>query len=281
VGSIYKSWDEAKVQIQVLFSDGKTVIAKAPYGTSGVQVKHFRAPEDLKGKGEGWLKNILQDQGAVIIEEYLNKIYDLSIQIEVLEDRVKVLDVRRFLTGRQREYRGAFLGSKLNGFSPQDLRFVHQAIGMWRPFVLNLGRSLRSHGYLGSAGMDGLIWRDVQGGLRLKPLVELNPRWTMGRVALELEKHLNPGAEGLWCFLSLRDLKKLGFEDARQFATIQRQLFPVQMLNTEGGKGRIQRGVIFTNDPALALEVLTVLVVLPQTEMAAWIQKYAPIFQGK
>lgn len=51
-----------------------------------------------------------------------------------------------------------------------------------------LGEWLARHHYTGPLGVDVLFYRDREGELRVKPVVEINPRYTMGRVALELDR---------------------------------------------------------------------------------------------
>ena len=47
---------------------------------------------------------------------------------------------------------------------------------------------LRKYRYNGPVGVDSFLYRDLQGRVRWKPVVEINPRYTMGRVALELAR---------------------------------------------------------------------------------------------
>ncbi len=51
------------------------------------------------------------------------------------------------------------------------------------------------HGYF---GVDAFVYRSLGGELKIKPMVELNPRMTMGHVALNLQKRIAPGAEAVF-----------------------------------------------------------------------------------
>ena len=52
----------------------------------------------------------------------------------------------------------------------------------------HLGNLLEEHHFTGPIGVDSFFYRDEEGSLRWKPVVEMNPRFTMGRVALELAR---------------------------------------------------------------------------------------------
>jgi len=275
VGKIFSEWDSCRVRIAEILSSGRfsAAMVKAPYGTSGMQVRKVLTLSELEGPIGGWIKNTLSNQGEIVVEPYLDRQIDLSIQIEVEDERTRLLEVRRFATGSRHEYRGTYLGRKLGGISAEQVRFVHSVIqtgnGAWGKMLRDLGSKLREAGYRGPAGVDAFLWkdhaRDHNGSLRMKPLVELNPRWTMGRVALEIEKQLAPGVNGLWAFILIRELKSRGFETVEDFVNQMQKRYPL-VTSKAGGSSRIDSGVIFTNDPLRAREVLTCLVTLPNSD---------------
>ena len=270
VGAAYRTWESAKEQVTKLIASGKPTVVKAPYGTSGMQMRRIQKLEELKGPLEGWMKNILITQKALIIEEWLEKTADVSIQIEITEKQTQIFQVRRFMTGNQNEYRGAYLGSKLAGFSTDEIRVLHNLLPEWLRLIRALGIKLREKGYQGPAGIDALLWRSSEGTLKLKPLIELNPRWTMGRIALELEKQLLPGVSGVWVFIPLREVKKRGFQSFSSFAQELKQKYPLKMTRA-GANLRIESGVVFTNDPEQAQEILTVMCTLPNAEIESFL----------
>ena len=114
-------------------------------------------------------------------------------------------------------------------------------------------------GFRGPLGVDALVYRDgTDGGLRLKPVVELNPRLTMGRVGLALRKRVLASRSAVWRLWRLKDLRAAGHASAAAWADRLRQRLPLEM----SGDGRqISRGAVFTNDPAAARAFVGVLAV--------------------
>ena len=267
VGSSFYTWESAYLRIQEILNGGDPVMIKAPYGTSGMQVRKILKFKDLSDSLKGWIQNILASQSAIIIEHLLEKLFDLSIQLEVKEDRINLLEVRQFMTGIHSEYLGTYLGRSLPELGPEHHRFFQQAKIEWHQLLHDLGIKLRSLGYIGPAGVDAFLWRDKDGSLKLKPLVELNPRWTMGRVALELEKYLAPRVNGIWKFVPVKEIKKQGFESPESYAQEMRRRHPLKTRKI-GNQLRIESGVIFTNDPSSTQSVLTVLATLPNGDFS-------------
>ena len=72
-------------------------------------------------------------------------------------------------------------------------------------------------------------------GVKIKPLVELNPRMTMGHIALRLEKWLAPGIEA-----EFRILSKAEWDEMKNvFAQIRLE---------KSADGRWQSGIVWLNE---------------------------------
>lgn len=114
----------------------------------------------------------------------------------------------------------------------------------------SLEAELRAVGFLGPLGIDCFVYRETSGALKLKPVVEINPRYTMGRVTVELMKHVCPGSYGVYRLLNRATLKPSGCEDFQSFATKQQQAHPIRL---EGAPtARIREGFIALSDPEQA-----------------------------
>jgi hypothetical protein len=70
-----------------------------------------------------------------------------------------------------------------------------------------VGRLLRERApdLSGPASVDALLYRR-DGGICLRPIVELNPRFTMSRVALALARHVKPGVPARFELVAPADL---------------------------------------------------------------------------
>ena len=114
----------------------------------------------------------------------------------------------------------------------------------------SLEEELRQANFRGPIGIDAFVYRDATGAIRLKPIVEINPRYTMGRVTVELMKHTCPGSCGLFRIVNRAAIRAEGFED---FATYGRTLGERLPLRLQGGPvPKILEGALCLNDPAFA-----------------------------
>jgi len=114
---------------------------------------------------------------------------------------------------------------------------------------------MAKEGYLGPYGVDAMLYQ-TDDGLLFKPVVELNPRHTMGMVSMGLRALLAAQRCGLWVFLSLNDVRAAGFSGFDDFVAWVEQDLPVQLK-----EGRVAQGILWTTDPADAESILTFVIV--------------------
>jgi hypothetical protein len=100
--------------------------------------------------------------------------------------------------------------------------------------------------------------------------VEINPRYTMGRLTAELMKQTAPGSHGLFQIFNRSQLRAEGFADFPSYARAATERFPLKL---EGEPTpRICEGTIVLNDPARATACLAIFQVghtPPATKWAA------------
>jgi hypothetical protein len=206
----------------------------------------------------------LQGGLQVVVEPWLERLVDFSAQLEMEPTGLRLLGY----TGLVTDARGQFLA---NTAAPNFARALPPAVldcfreqrgaaGELREVFDALFRGLESElkaaGYLGPVGVDAFVYRDTAGRARLKPVVEINPRHTMGRLTLELMHRVAPGTGGKFRLVNGAALRAQGFADFPGYAAHLRKRLPVQL---EGEPvPRIRSGALCLNDPAHAQAVLAV-----------------------
>ena len=71
--------------------------------------------------------------------------------------------------------------------------------------IQHVVRTLIDKCFYGFAGIDMILFKNQNGDIALQPLIEINPRYTMGHVALQLKKRIC--GVGRLCFLSQQQAK--------------------------------------------------------------------------
>jgi uncharacterized ferritin-like protein (DUF455 family) len=164
---------------------GRPLVIKAPFSTAG---RDRRRRWD-----EAFVASTIAAHGAVVIEPWLDVIADLSAHY----DGGALRGVTRFFTDGRGAYAGTWLGRPTDGLPTDAARFAtgdgRDPRRLARIFGA-VGRLLqeRAPDLSGPASVDAVLYRR-DGEVHLRPIVELNPRCTMGRVALALARHVKPG----------------------------------------------------------------------------------------
>jgi hypothetical protein len=259
LGETFVDWPSARRSLEARLSRSEDVLAKAPFGTAGRMNRRLSDVRELESSVGAWIRKTIETQGAIVLEPWMEKVADLSLQLEVGK-KSRVLEGRQFLTGSRLEYRGTMLGPGWKHLGAEENRFLHSSekgpspLSRWQAMAEAIGAALYAAGYMGNAGVDALLGTKGE-RLFFRPIVEVNPRWTMGRVALELERYVLPATPAAWLFVPALAGTTL-VETARRLAARH----PIRK-QTKSGKEWISQGVVLTNDPATAREVLTVLAV--------------------
>jgi hypothetical protein len=192
VGLVCATVAEAREAIGHWLCRGHTmVVAKAPWGLAG------RGQRRLSAMDEAWVSRMIEKQGAVIIEPWLDRVADFSAQYDISatgEARLAGMvqlhcdDSGRFLACRAgRSFSRLFAGEcarALHDFNAEAFyaKDVPHALAPW----------LAGSGFHGYLGIDALIHRTPAGTLKIRSVVEVNPRCTMGRITHALRRYVAP-----------------------------------------------------------------------------------------
>jgi len=209
-----------------------------------------------------WMSQALR-HGSLVIEPWLERQLDFSLQLEMTPRGLQLCGYAGLITDLRGQYRGYWAEPGHAKRLP-----VHVAALLQKPVDIAsrlhrlheelrefLESKLRAAGFLGPVGVDAFVYRDAS-GCRLKPIVEINPRYTMGRVTLELMKRACPGTHGLFRLLTRA---QLGAEDGQDFVRFARGLKRRSPVRLEGEPvPRIRTGAMCLNDPLQAQVCLAV-----------------------
>lgn len=144
---------------------------------------------ELSPRDRSWVEARLQRDGGVVCEPWVDIVAEAGLQWEVpIAGDPQLVGVTPLLTDARGHYRGsAFADSGAE-------RDWSEAL----PFALIAARRIQAEGYFGPLGIDCCRYRDAGGGLRLRPLMDINARWTMGRLSLGWRRWLRPEERGVW-----------------------------------------------------------------------------------
>lgn len=246
-------------------------VVKADLGSSGRNMIRV-SDGTLSPEQHAWLERALVQHGAVVVEPWLDRLCDVSMQLHIdVPGRARLLHVGRFLADARGQYLGTLLGP-LTRTLPRDLRRWASGDGRDRDRLPRVAErvarevagALEPSGYVGPVGVDALIHRDANGELRFKPVVEINPRTTMGHVGVGMQRALAPGRVGLWTIVPIRELAASGEGSVQAFADALRARHPPRLQS-----GSLDAGFVPTTDPSSARTFATMLFAGPSLEAVA------------
>ena len=251
VGEVINSVEQFDVARVDFESRGfEHLVLKPDLSASGRGQRRFATGGGLSDRELAELMVLFERQGQVVIEPELDRVMDFSI---LFDGQGNLLDWSQQLVGPGRKYLGSVLDKSLFGCAGEVKRFFLadkaqkvKQISAW------LDQRLEQSGIQkklsGPFGIDAMVYRDVAGQLKIKPLVELNPRTTMGHVSLALSKRLASGAMGQFRIFT-----------ARQWREIGPALESLPLICTS--EGHWKSGVIPLGDVATAAKLIPVVLV--------------------
>jgi hypothetical protein len=210
-----------------------------------------------------WLARALQNGRQLVIEPWLERELDFSVQLEMGPRNLKLCGY----TGLVNDSKGQFLANwaaanydrrlpaNVAALFPGPADISGRLQRLYGNIIALLEVELQRAGFVGPVGIDAFVYRTPQGGYRLKPVVEINPRYTMGRLTVELMKRTCPGSCGLFRLVSRAQARMEGYADFVGYACSLTERFPLRL---EGEPvPRIREGALCLNDPAQAQVCLT------------------------
>ena len=262
VGTAVDTLDRALAVIAEIRARGHhRVVVKAALGLAGGNALRLFEPE-LVATQRRWLEKNLAGGGKLVVEPWLEREVDFSVQLEMTADGLRLCGY----TGLINDARGQFQGNTaapghakkipaaVLACFPETPDIASQCHALHAEIFARLETDLRRVAYLGPLGIDAFVYRAADGSRHLKPVVELNPRYTMGRLTLELMRQTAQGSHGLFQIVNparLRAENSSGFAD---YARTLRERHPLRL--TADSPPRILEGALYLNDPERAQSAL-------------------------
>lgn len=255
LGVFCRSEEELTAAFQSFSEAGyETLCIKTPFGASGRNIMRFPNGEITQIQF-GRLRNLLKKQGGLIAEPWLCRLADFSAHFE-MHDKLKFIGMTRLINDEQGQYSASLFGRYENGLSSEVLSFIHSKFkGGLVEYYKKLGpyieEKVKNYDYRGPVGIDAFVYKDLDGELKFRPAVEVNFRFTMGRVSLAMEKKLAPGKCGLFKIFSI--LSERESETARNFVELKdRKIVLNEQGKWESGYSLLNEWHSEMNFPAVA-----------------------------
>ena len=193
------------------------VLLKSPHtcaGRSQLSVNETTS-EELLTK---WISNTLQSHHAVIIEPHLPRILDLSALYEISRNgEARFQAFTRLQTDAHGRYLGTTVAPKIGNLLPKELAILFHKNGIeaggknitaphFYKKLLPAALPQLLSGYHGPIAVDALFYQHPGEEPQIRPIVEVNARCSMGRIAHNLRKKISPNRAGT---LTIHRLKQL------------------------------------------------------------------------
>jgi uncharacterized ferritin-like protein (DUF455 family) len=172
-------------------------VLKRPFSTAGGGMKRLTIEEVLQYRGKGMSEKIISE-GGLIIEPAHDRILDFSIQYLIEGKEIRQLGLIEQIISPSGQYLGSLSFPKFcSGMKPDIAQFLmEKALPQYANnarFTKSLRDWAEERNFEGPLGVDAYLYRDSSGSLQHRTACEVNPRFTMGRVALDIRRQVAPG----------------------------------------------------------------------------------------
>ncbi len=163
-------------------------VVKAEFGMSGRERQLGHGP--LTTAAANWITRRLSADGVVFFEPWVERLDEVGILFDVPAEGEPVLvGVAPMLIAPGGHYRGSWFVLP----SGNELWWTEAV-----PIATNAARELQARGYVGPLGIDAMHYRLPDGSTGVRPLQDINARWSMGRLAWHWRERSPNASCGYW-----------------------------------------------------------------------------------
>lgn len=182
-------------------------VAKPPISHAG-RNRLLAKGTELNRQQRGWLEKHLARTGGVYLEPWVCPEEQCGLQFEIIssnsysagtEGRVQLVGVSSLLNDSVGRYQGSLI-------CRDDL-----LLNAWQSAAAHgflVCEAAAAAGYFGPIGIDSFRFRLPDGSLALRMCNDINARFTMGRLALQLRSSLQSSQYGAWCHFAVSDFSR-------------------------------------------------------------------------
>lgn len=171
-------------------------ILKAPLSGSGRGLRFCNGC--LQPPLSGWCENVIEAQGGVVVEPFLDKLTDFAAEFEALPSgEIRFKGFSLFHTTQRCSYVANTVASQVRLKQLLFGRYEEEIFYLMQPCLQALLEAEIKGDYVGPLGVDMMLCRTAGSGFAsLQPCVEINLRNTMGIMSLYLSNKLSDNVQG-------------------------------------------------------------------------------------
>ena len=264
-----QAFDTTADALQFIFSHNSTLdlVIKSPIGASGQNMFKVFKDEPVGELVEKRIDTYIGKYKAVIVEPWFDKIQDYSILLDLNPHRqTPFLGYTIAKTTHRGQHRHHVLGRRKFFLEPRVTKLTKSASMGFKDLCQSMAnftaKELAANGYFGFAGIDLFAYKNSNEDIKLRNHVEVNMRYTMGHIALALEKHIHSDSAAIWLHTNINEIRSEGFESFENLQNMAEKQFPVAL-----SQNKITSGAVFTNNPQTSLSALSILIVGSRSEI--------------
>lgn len=171
------------------------VVLQSEYSMSGHHLKILEIQQGTSPALLTWVKSMLVQGKKLIMEPFFGGDDNFNLSLLYTEGQLRPAGISHFYT-QNGKYRGHWIGP-VGGQMPQLMR--EQVFRFIQPLQHAMNELARDWmgDLMAPCGIDCLIYR-MGDQWKIHPGLELNPRWTMGHLALEFQSKIKPQCVAKW-----------------------------------------------------------------------------------
>ena len=168
-------------------------VMKPEYSMSGRNCLRGKS-NSFSDMERSWIRDRL-DHGPAFLEPWLDQVEESSLHWEIpINGAASFVGIAELVS----DSRGQYVGSRVGNRGWSESKIPH-----WQETVHTCEQAMDAvtmltRVYFGPLGIDAMKYRDANGQVKIRPIQDINARWTMGRLAVEYAKRFPPKVPILW-----------------------------------------------------------------------------------